>query len=214
MTVERYLRDGLRAMHLELPEPTCVQLLDYVALLAKWNRAYNLTAVRDPRQMVTRHILDSLAVLPHLHGQSILDVGTGAGLPGIPLALASPERRFVLLDSNGKKTRFVTQAVAELRLKNVQVVRERVESYRPAQTFDTIIARAFSSVGALSEAAGPLCAPGGRLLAMKGIYPVAELEQLPAGYVVREAVRLEVPGLDAERHLVIMERSEAQSAGA
>ncbi len=213
VSVENDLRKGLAALQLDLSEAVCAKLLDYVALLAKWNRAYNLTAVRDPRQMVTRHILDSLAVLPYLHGTNILDVGTGAGLPGIPLALVSPQRNFVLLDSNGKKTRFVTQAVHELGLSNVKVARERVEAYRPGAAFDTIIARAFSSVGALAEAAGPLCAPGGRLLAMKGIYPVAELEQLPGAYVVREAVRLEVPGLDAERHLVIIERSEAESAG-
>lgn len=199
------LEAGLAALDLALPSPVVQQLLTYVKLLSRWNRAFNLTSVRDPDQMVTRHLLDSLVALAWLRGSRVVDVGTGAGLPGIPLALADPERRFVLLDSNGKKTRFVTQAVAELGLKNVEVARVRAEQYHPDTLFDTVISRAFASVGDLVRQAGHLCPPGGRILAMKGVYPVAELDQIPAGFVVAEVAPLQVPGLDSERHMVSLD---------
>ena len=173
-------------------------------LLAKWNAAYNLTAVRAPQEMIPRHLLDSLVLLPYLHGTRVLDIGTGPGLPGIPLAIARPDCSFTLLDANAKKTRFVTQAVGELALKNVEVVQARVENYRPAQKFDTLVARAFSSIADMLAHAHHLCAPHGRFLAMKGIYPEAELAAIPADYAVSEVVALKVPGLDAERHLVII----------
>ncbi|MEJ2345466.1 MAG: 16S rRNA (guanine(527)-N(7))-methyltransferase RsmG [Gammaproteobacteria bacterium] len=204
--LEALLRRGLETLGLSLPDAAAERLLAYVALLGKWNRAYNLTAVREPQAMVTRHLLDSLAVLPHLHGATVADVGTGAGLPGLPLALASPERRFVLLDGNAKKCRFLTQAVAELAIPNVTVVRARVEDYRPEQEFDTVICRAFATVAQMLALSGHLCARGGRVLAMKGQHPHAELDELPAGFRLLSVVRLRVPGLDAERHLVIIDR--------
>ena len=201
------LTSGLAGLGLALPAPAVQQLLDYVGLLSRWNRAFNLTSVRDPEQMVSRHLLDSLVALPWLRGVRIVDVGTGAGLPGIPLAVASPERRFVLLDSNGKKTRFVTQAVAELGLANVEVARARAEQYVPDTPFDCVISRAFASVGDLVQQAGHLCAPGGRILAMKGVYPMAELHDLPPGFTLTEVAPLRVPGLDSDRHMVVLERA-------
>lgn len=176
----------------------------FVRLLAKWNAAYNLTAVRDPEEMVTRHLLDSLVLLPYLHGSRVLDIGTGPGLPGIPLAVARPDCAFTLLDANAKKTRFVTQAVGELGLKNVDVVQARVENYRPEQKFDTLVARAFSSIADMLTSAQHLCAPGGRFLAMKGVYPDEELAAIPADFAVSEVATLQVPGLDAARHLAII----------
>lgn len=197
------LDQGLAALGLALPAPDRERLLAYVRLLAKWNSAYNLTAVRDPLGMVTRHLLDSLVIVPHLHGARVLDVGTGPGLPGIPLAVARPELAFTLLDANAKKTRFVVQAVGELALKNVEVVQSRVENYRPSRIFDTVVSRAFASIADMLAHARHLCAPGGRFLAMKGAYPEEELEALPAGYDI-EVVPLTVPGLDAARHVVIV----------
>ena len=204
--LEPLLCRGLDSLGLSLADAAVERLLAYVALLAKWNGAYNLTAVREPRAMITRHLLDSLAALPYLHGPTVADVGTGAGLPGLPLALASPERRFVLLDGNAKKCRFVTQAVAELAIANVTVVRSRVEDYRPERGFDTVISRAFATVAQMLALSGHLCAPGGRVLAMKGLHPRGELDELPAGFRLLSVARLCVPGLDAERHLVIIER--------
>lgn len=187
-----------------LPLSTAVQekLLAYVGLLAKWNRVYNLTAVRDPAEMVTRHLLDSLSVAPYLRGSRVLDVGSGAGLPGIPLALAKPEWEFVLLDSNRKKTRFITQSCIELGLTNVRVESARIEDYTPKVLFDSVISRAFSELSAMLAATGRLCQPEGIMLAMKGEYPGAELASVPPGFVVQGVEVLQVPGLDAQRHVV------------
>jgi len=198
------LARGLTQLGLDLPDAVQAKLLQFIALLAKWNRAYNLTAVREPAAMLPRHLFDSLAVLPHLQGPRVLDVGSGAGLPGIPLALARPDMQFTLLDSNGKKTRFMTQAVTELGLPNVSVVQSRVEDYRAPVSFDTVITRAFAAVAEVVAATGRLCAPQGQLLLMKGAYPITELEALPPGYTLREAIRLQVPGLDAERHVLVI----------
>ena len=202
--LHKRLEKGLALLATPLPVEDQQRLLAFVRLLAKWNAAYNLTAVRDPEEMVTRHVLDSLAVLPHLHGRRVLDIGTGPGLPGIPLAVARPDLAFTLLDANAKKTRFVTQAVGELGLKNVEVVQTRVENYRPVQKFDTLAARAFASVTDILENARHLCAPHGQFLVMKGLYPEAELAAIPAEYVLREVVALKVPGLEAARHLAIV----------
>ena len=198
------LAEGLTTLPLDLNDHVQHQLIDFLYLLVKWNRAYNLTAVRQPEQMVTRHLLDSLVIGPYLQGPRILDVGTGAGLPGIPLALAYPNCQFTLLDSNGKKIRFVTQVVAELGLVNVDVVQSRVEAYQPAGRFDTITARAYSSIEELVEQTAHLLAEGGQYLIMKGAYPIAEIEAMPAGYQLEAIHQLQVPKLDAERHLLIV----------
>jgi 16S rRNA (guanine527-N7)-methyltransferase len=174
-------------------------------LLAKWNRAFNLTAVRDPVEMVPRHLLDSLAVWPYLHGPRILDLGSGAGLPGMVLALVDPEREWVLLDSNAKKTRFLTQIVIELRPDNVEVVQARAEAYAPARPFTTVIARALAPLSTVFRLARPLCAPEGRILAMKGVYPETELAELGPHRPHTKGARvhrLQIPGLAGERHLV------------
>ena len=204
MRLEQRLHQGIIDLGLDLPAVAERQLLQYVQLLAKWNQAYNLTAVRAPDDMVTRHLLDSLVLLPYVQGPRVLDIGTGPGLPGIPLAVARPDCSLTLLDANAKKTRFVTQAVGELGLKNVEVVQNRVENYRPVEKFDTLVARAFSSIADMLTNARHLCAPGGRFLAMKGVYPEEELAAIPADFVVRDVVALQVPGLDAARHLAII----------
>ena len=205
-TLAEQLTQGIAALKLTLTPGQCASLLAYLQLLGKWNRVYNLTAVREPREMITRHLLDSLAVIPYIKGPRVLDVGTGAGLPGIPLAVASPELEFVLLDSVAKKTRFVVQAATELGLANVSIETQRVENYRPAALFDTVISRAFSSLAEFTVAAGSLCRPGGILVAMKGRYPQEELTALPVGYRLRDAARLIVPGLDEERHVICLGR--------
>ncbi len=204
MRLEQRLHKGLQDMGLALPQATEARLLDYLRLLEKWNRAYNLTAVRDPQEMVGRHLLDSLTVMPYVKGPRVLDAGTGPGLPGIPLALTLPELRFTLLDSNAKKTRFVTQAVHELGLANVAVVQARVEQFQPPERFDTVIARAFASIPDMLAATRHLCATGGRWLAMKGVFPQEELAGIPADYAA-EAKSLKIPGLAAARHVVIIE---------
>lgn len=196
------LNAGLKELGLELPEQTRNSLIAYVELLAKWSKAYNLTSVRDPVQMVSRHLLDSLAVMPHLHGKEVIDIGCGAGIPGIPLSLCFPDKHFTLLDSNGKKTRFCTQAVIELGLDNVTVVQERAEAFKPDHQYETIITRAFASLADMLAGSRHLLAPGGEFLAMKGIYPEEELAAFPPGFTVVEVLPLQVPGVEGERHLV------------
>jgi 16S rRNA (guanine527-N7)-methyltransferase len=198
------LEDGLYDLELEEILGGDNLLMEYVTELMNWNRVYNLTSVRKPTDIVTRHILDSLTILPHLHGERILDIGTGAGLPGIPLAIACPEREFVLLDSSSKKLRFVQQTLGILNLDNVTLVDSRVEEYQPDALFDTIICRAFSDLPDFYRYAARLCNDEGRMLAMKGVYPMTEVECLEDKSVIEDVVALKVPGLDAERHLVIM----------
>jgi len=198
------LEDGLYDLELEEILGGDNLLMEYVTELMNWNRVYNLTSVRKPTDIVTRHILDSLTILPHLHGERILDIGTGAGLPGIPLAIACPEREFVLLDSSSKKLRFVQQTLGILNLDNVTLVDSRVEEYKPDARFDTIICRAFSDLPDFFRYAARLCNDEGRMLAMKGVYPMTEVECLEDKSVIDDVVALKVPGLDAERHLVIM----------
>jgi 16S rRNA (guanine527-N7)-methyltransferase len=198
------LSTGVSALKLTLTAQQQRLLLAYVALLQKWNRSFNLTSVEGAGEMVTQHLLDSLSVLPFIQGESVLDVGSGAGLPG--LAVASPDRRFTLLDSNGKKTRFMQQAVLELRLPNVTVVKSRIEEYRPERAFDTVVSRAFSSLVEFAQAIHAVCGPETRRLAMKGLYPGKELEALAGSGYSAEITRLNVPGLAAERHLVSLEK--------
>lgn len=194
---------GLAQLGLNLPEEVREGLIAYVQLLAKWNKAYNLTAVHDPLEMVTRHILDSLVVVPYFHSKRTIDVGTGGGLPGIPLSLVFPEREFVLLDSNSKKTRFLVQVKAELGLQNVTVAHSRVEDYHPKELFDAVITRAFASVTDILTSSRHLLKPGGEFLAMKGLVPDDELASLPAGFHLKEIIALSVPGLEQEqRHLL------------
>jgi 16S rRNA (guanine527-N7)-methyltransferase len=199
------LTRGLEALNLPpaLAEPLCTYLL----LLLRWNRAYNLTALTDPQQMVTRHLLDSLAVLPWVRGSRIADIGSGAGFPGIPLAIARPDWHIVLVDAVGKKTRFQRQVMLELGLTGVEAVHARVENYRPAEPFDTVISRAFAATRDFVTLAGHLAGPGGCLLAMKGRDPADELGGLPAPWRVAALHAVTVPGLAAERHLVEISRS-------
>ena len=202
MSLQEKLHQGLQAAELTLPEATCSKLLEYLALLQKWNKVHNLTAVREPEEMVTLHLLDSLSVMPHIKGERLLDVGSGAGLPGIPLALCMPHLQVTVLDSSHKKTSFMRQAKAELGITNLEVVRGRAEAYRPSQLFDMVISRAFSDLAEFVNLTKHLGQPQALWLAMKGVYPYEELAQLQTEPV--RVVPLNVPGLNAQRHLVFL----------
>jgi len=204
MSFAAKLAEGVAELGLKLPPQAQPRLLDYLALLQKWNRTYNLTAVREPSKMVGQHLLDSLAVAPHVTARTIVDVGSGAGLPGIPLALALPQASVTLLESSHKKAAFLQQARIELKLDNVAVACERVETWQPGAAFEMVISRAFSDLAEFVTLAGRHVAPGGRLAAMKGIYPHEEVRQLPAGWRLQEAIALTVPGLRAQRHLLLI----------
>lgn len=210
MKPEDQLGNGLAELGLQLSAQTQGRLLQYVALLTKWNRTYNLTAIREPSRLVSHHLLDSVAVLPHLQGASVVDVGSGAGLPGIPLAIVQPEWRVALLDSNHKKGAFLRQAVLELKLDNAEIVTARAEQWQPARLFDVVISRAFSDLPGFVEAAAHLCAPGGVLAAMKGIYPDEELAQLGSNAGIDRVVPLRVPGVQAARHLALLRPGHEQ----
>ncbi len=199
------LAAGLARLNLELPPEMQEKLLDYVALVQKWNKVYNLTALRDADKMLTHHLLDSLAVVPHVaSAKTLLDVGSGAGLPGIPLALALPDMQVTLLDSNQKKAAFLHQAIIELHLGNTTVICERVEKFASNQLFSIVISRAFSDLPTFVEQAGRLVAPEGVMIAMKGVHPVGEIAKLKGGFKLSGVTPLAVPGLDAERHLVFL----------
>jgi 16S rRNA (guanine527-N7)-methyltransferase len=211
MNLEEKLATGLAELGFPLSAEVRRRLLEYVALLQKWNKVYNLTAVRDPQNMLVQHLFDSLAVLPLLHGRRIIDVGTGPGLPGIPLALANPALDVTLLDSNHKKTTFLRQACLELGLTNATVVCERVEAWRPEEKYDVVISRAFSDLAEFVDLTRHLCSNDGVMLAMKGIYPYEELTRLPACVVLQRVEQLIVPSLDAERHLVVLRPVETEA---
>ncbi|MBS0193743.1 MAG: 16S rRNA (guanine(527)-N(7))-methyltransferase RsmG [Proteobacteria bacterium] len=198
------LAAGLAALRLPV-EPLAERLFAYLALLTRWNATYNLTAIREPAQMVRLHVLDSLAIAPFVHG-SLADIGSGAGLPGIPLALALPQLRVTSIESAGKKARFQRQAQRELGLDNLAVVAERAERFHPQAGFDCVVSRAFGSLAQFVAVAGHLLAPGGRMLAMKGADAAAEVAGLPAGWKLAATHALQVPGLDAQRHLLVIER--------
>lgn len=234
------LEQGLETMGLALEPSARERLIDYVLLLAKWNKAYNLSAIRDPLQMVSRHLLDSLSLLPRVAalkeqaatrgetgrnsntgtgrkaeqnpGQAgpfrVLDVGTGAGLPGIPLAICLPDVHFFLLDSNGKKTRFVFQALTALKLDNAKVVHTRIENYQSPGQIAIVVSRAFASLADFVRGCSHLCSPETRLLAMKGLYPDAEIAELPAAWQVIHSELLEVPETDGQRHLLELQRQD------
>ena len=180
------------------------QLVAYVDMLNKWNKAYNLTSVRDPNEMLIRHILDSIVVAPYLQGERFIDVGTGPGLPGIPLSIVRPECQFTLLDSLGKRVRFLRQVQHELKINNIEPVQSRVEAFPSEPPFDGVISRAFASLNDMVSWCKHLPAQEGRFYALKGLVPEDEIAQLPVGYVVESIVKLKVPQLDGERHLVII----------
>lgn len=203
--LEAALKKGVNALKLSLSDAQVSNLIRYLNLLIKWNKAYNLTAVRDPLEMVNRHLLDSLSVVPFVSGKRIIDVGSGPGLPGIPLAICYPELLVTTLDSNGKKTRFQLQVKTELGLKNLTVVNKRVENC-DFEPFDQVISRAFASLDDMINWTHQLCHQDGVFLAMKGLYPEKELSALPAGYELKSCHRLSVPGTEGERHLLVLGR--------
>jgi 16S rRNA (guanine527-N7)-methyltransferase len=203
LTLER----GCAALGLDLGARELAQLNSYLDLLEKWNRVHNLTAIREREQMITHHVLDSLAVVKEISSERVLDVGSGAGLPGIPWAIAKSSSAVTVLDSNHKKAAFLRQAVGELQLKNVSVVAERVEQWQTKERFAVIVSRALSDLAEFVALARPLLAADGLFVAMKGVHPYEEIERLPADIHVQRVVKLTVPGLDAERHLVLLRPS-------
>ena len=209
------LSQGAAKLGADLTEQQSLRLMQFLALLNKWNKAFNLTAVRDPKEMLGRHLLDSLSLLPVLRIQrskiasnefTILDVGTGAGLPGIPLAICMPDTNFVLLDSNGKKTRFVFQACVELGLKNVEVQTTRIENYQSANQVDIVVSRAFASLKDFVERCHAVAGPNTRLIAMKGLYPSEEIADLQSFWTVIDSQKIDIPGLEGVRHFIELAR--------
>jgi len=200
------IRAGIGTMGLQLPHDAPEALARYLELIAKWNRVHNLTAVRETGQMVVLHVLDSLSLLPHLDGvKTLLDVGSGPGLPGIPVAIARPEIAVTLLDASHKKAAFLEQARVELALANVSVVCERVEGWKTERRFDAVVSRAFADLVDFVDQAQHLVAPGGTLIAMKGVHPFEELARVPATHRVSRVLEISVPSLEAKRHLVFLE---------
>jgi 16S rRNA (guanine527-N7)-methyltransferase len=204
--LKKTLSAGIDTLGLNVSEHQQALLLRYVALLHKWNKAYNLTAIRDPEQMVTRHILDSLSIAPFITAKHCLDVGTGAGLPGIPLAILFPDKQFSLLDSNGKKTRFLIEAQLQLGLTNIRVHTARVERFQSDVLFDGIVSRAFASLKDMVNGCEALLSADGKLYAMKGIFPDEELSHLPKHFIVEDSHALSVPDVEEARHLLLIGR--------
>ena len=204
--IEEQLRNGIAGLDLEVTTAQITSLTRFLRLLEKWNRAFNLSGVRDTDEMVPRHVIDSLTVMPYLAGIRILDVGTGAGLPGLPLAIMQPSRHFTLLDSGNKKIRFVRHVVGELALKNVDVVHQRIEDFGSPDAYDTVVCRAFTSLGSYARRCGRLVASAGLLVAMKGRFPDDELAELPKDWQATQVAAVAVPGLAGQRHVVVMER--------
>jgi 16S rRNA (guanine527-N7)-methyltransferase len=204
MAVEAQLVDGLTSLGLQLAPDAQERLLRYVTLLQKWNRTYNLTAIRESSRLVTHHLLDCLATVPHMPDGTLVDIGSGAGLPGIPLAIAQPDRAITLLDSNHKKGAFLRQATIDCVLPNVEVHVGRAEEWESTARFDVAVSRAFSDLAGFADAARGLVKPGGVLAAMKGVYPDEELSTLPSTVQLEQAIPLQVPGLKAARHLLLL----------
>lgn len=202
------LKSAAKKIGIELSDNKYESLLSYLALFQKWNKAYNLSAVRNPDEMLSRHIIDSLSVVPYFEdGENYIDVGTGGGLPGIVLAICYPDKKFTLLDSNGKKTRFLFQVKIELNLDNVTVVNDRVEAYQPPEKFIGVVSRAFASLADMTNGCAHLLADGGHMLAMKGVYPEQELSEMAKVYKVIRSHELVVPECDGQRHLLIIQPS-------
>lgn len=204
--LSRILSEGLDKMKLVLTSNQQALLVEYVERIHKWNKAYNLTSVRDPEQMMVKHILDSLAVIPFIDGDRIIDVGTGPGLPGIPLAIAYPEKSFTLLDSLGKRVRFMTQCAYDMKLDNVTPIHSRVEEHEPEPHYDIVLSRAFASLKDMLHWCTHLVDSSGKFLALKGQYPEEEINDLDNAFKVTDIQALNVPGLVGERHLVTVQR--------
>lgn len=202
--IAEILENGINLLSLDLDEVRQETLIRYLILLDKWNNAYNLSGIRDINRMVAYHLLDSLAIIPHIDGKTILDVGTGAGLPGIPLAISLPEKRFLLLDSNGKKTRFLFQVKTDLGLDNVSIFNDRIENFQSPEQIDIVLCRAFAALDRFVAQSSLLLRGGTKLLAMKGQYPEEEIACLPDSVAVGKVITLEVPGVNGPRHLVEM----------
>lgn len=202
--LQAQLERGIASLDVSLPEGAVERLLDYRELLERWNAAYNLTAIRNDEEQVARHLVDSLAILPFVHGRSLADLGTGPGLPGIPLAIAEPAREVLMVDSNGKKVRFLREAIRSLKLVNGRALQSRVEDVEG--TFECITARAFATLADMLNWGGHLLAPNGTWLAMKGKHPADELDGVPEGFRVEAIHVLTVPGVEGERHLVVIRR--------
>jgi len=205
MNLLQQLQAMLAQTELTIPDEQQSKLIQLVELLAKWNKAYNLTSVRDPQQMLVKHIMDSIVVSPHLNGKRLIDVGTGPGLPGLPLAILNPDKQFVLLDSLGKRLRFIRQAVLELGLTNVEFVQSRVEEYQPEEKFDVVLSRAFASLEDMLFWCKHLPNEEGHFLALKGQFPKQEIQDLDKQFKFVETVELQVPNLEGERCLVKVE---------
>ncbi|MCF6189654.1 MAG: 16S rRNA (guanine(527)-N(7))-methyltransferase RsmG [Cocleimonas sp.] len=207
MTKDELWESGLTSLNCKVDNKQLSLLIQYVDTLSRWNKTYNLTSVRDPKDMIPLHIFDSLVVADFIKGDSCLDVGSGGGLPTIPLAIMQPQREFTALDTNGKKTRFIQQAVIELGLKNVQVVHQRVEKWQAPTTFDAIISRAFASIHDFVSSSSLHLNERGTMYAMKGQYPTAEMQYLPKGFELKDSHKLHVPLVEAERYLLELIRA-------
>jgi len=208
MSLDNIWEKGLKDLDCSPNEDERLKLKQYVDLLNRWNKTYNLTSIREPKDMIPIHIFDSLVVAGFIKGNNCLDVGSGGGLPTIPLAIMQPQRQFTALDTNGKKTRFIQQVVIELGLKNVQVVHERVEKWQADEIFDAIISRAFASIHDFVSSSSQHLAEGGTMYAMKGQYPTAEMQYLPNGFILESRHELEVPLVEGKRHLLTLVRKK------
>lgn len=204
--MQKLLTQALKENNLVVTDLALQQLTNYLDLLQRWNKVFNLTAITAPREMVYLHIIDSLAVQPFLNGKRFLDVGSGAGLPGIPLAIVNPDQHWVLLDKNNKKTRFLTQACAELRLTNVEVVQARCEDFQPSQCFDSILSRAFGTLRLFTESTMHLLCEQGLFIAMKGKYPQDEINELSTQFLLQKTAQLDIKGMSIERHIICLSK--------